>query len=223
MKHKQNDEAAAAWLKAREAGADALLWLMRAARLAPEDPRIALELAQAQLSQGDAATASDGFARLAKRYDIAAAWMGLAVASAQSGDMAQAAQALEAMLTRHCLPDDPSFAAFAVHTATASNHRGFQGVAADGGVIRHGRPKFLGAKPDWAALTRVEGLVAWDKLGLTGWAARPAAPEAPPELWLHDAAGVTRRIEFGKPLPPDDTAPFCPATAFDSVLRSCAA
>ena len=214
MKHKQNDEAAAAWLKAREAGADALLWLMRAARLAPEDPRIALELAQAQLSQGDAATASDGFARLAKRYDIAAAWMGLAVASAQSGDMARAAQALEAMLTRHCLPDDPSFAAFAVHTATASNHRGFQGVAADGAVIRHGRPKFLGAKPDWAALTRVEGLVAWDKLGLTGWATRPAAPEAPPELWLHDAAGVTRRIEFGRPLPPDDTAPFLPRYRF---------
>jgi GT2 family glycosyltransferase/glycosyltransferase involved in cell wall biosynthesis len=214
VKNKQNDEAAAAWMKGREGGVDALAWLMRAARLAPEDPRIALELAQAQLGQGDAATAIEGFARLAKRHDIAAAWMGLAVASAQSGDLAQAARALEAMLTRHCLPDDPSFAAFALHTAASCGYGGFQGVAADGRIVRLGQPKRLGAKPDGAALARVDGLVAWDRGGLTGWAARPAAPEAPPELWLHDATGTARRVNFAKPLAPDDTAPFLPRYRF---------
>jgi len=191
---------------------------MRAARLAPEDPRIALELAQVQLQeqlqQNDANAAAAGFARLAERHDVAPAWMGLALARAQLGDMPGAAQALEALLTRHCLIDDPGFAAFALHTAKASGYGGFQGVAREGGIIRQGAQKYLGAKPDPAALARVEGLVAWETQGLTGWAARPAAPEAPPVLWLTDAAGVRRRLKFGKPLAADDTAPFLPRYRF---------
>jgi GT2 family glycosyltransferase/glycosyltransferase involved in cell wall biosynthesis len=214
MADKRNDEAVAAWAKAREGGPDTLLWLMRATRLAPEDPRIALELAQAQLRQCDATTAATGFAKLAKRYDIAAAWVGLALASAQTGAMASAAQALDALLTRHCLADDPGFTAFALHTATAAGYGGFQGVAADGRITRHGQSKHIGAKPNHTALTRVEGLVAWEKDGLTGWAARPAAPEAPPELWLQDAAGARRRVAFGKLLAPDDSAPFLPRYHF---------
>ena len=214
MKHKRNDEAAAAWAKAREDGADARLWLMRAARLAPDDPRIALELAQAQLKQGDAAAATAGFTRLAARYDLAAAWMGLALAHAQSGAMQAAAAALQAMLTRHCRPDDPSFGSFAWHVAQAAGYGGIQSVAADGGVLRQGRGKILGAGPDRAALARVEGLVAWDRDGLTGWAARPAAPETPPDLWLEDATGARLRVRLGKALAPDDTAPFLPRYRF---------
>jgi GT2 family glycosyltransferase len=191
-----------------------MLWLMRAARLAPEDPRIALELAQAQLQQGDAATAAEAFTVLAKRYDIAAAWMGLALAKAQTGAMAQAAQALDSLLMRHCVANDPGFTAFALHTATAAGFGGFQSVAADGSITRHGRNKFLGAQPDHAALARVEGLVAWEKDGLTGWAARPAAPEAPPELWLRDATGARRPVTFGKLLTPDDSAPLLPRYRF---------
>lgn len=201
-------------MKAREGGENTLFWLMRAARLAPEDPRIALELAQEQLRRHDAASAAEGFARLARRYDIAAAWMGLALASAQLGDMAQAAQALEARLMRHCLEDDPGFSAFALHAATAAGYGGFQGVAVDGGTIRQGQGKLLGAKPDLPALARVEGLVAWEKDGLNGWAVRPAAPEAPPALWLEDATGTRRRLKCGKPLAPDDSAPFLPRYRF---------
>ncbi len=201
-------------MKARE-GADSLLWLMRAARLAPEDPRIALELAQEQLlRQNDVQAAAEGFARLAQRHELAPAWMGLALARAQLGDMPGAARALEVLLTRHCLIDDPGFAAFALHTAKATGYGGFQRVAPDGGICRLGAQKFLGAKPDPAALARVEGLVAWEAEGLTGWAARPAAPEAPPILWLTDAAGVRRQVKFGKPLAPDDTAPFLPRYRF---------
>src|ERR1700757_625073 len=123
MKRKQNDAAASAWLKARESGAAALPWLMRAARLAPDDPRIALELAQAQLRQGDADPAA-GVPSLAHTHDIAAAWTGLALAHAKTGEMQLAAQALAAMLTRHCLAEDPSFTAFAMHVATATGPGG---------------------------------------------------------------------------------------------------
>lgn len=214
MKHKQNDEAAAAWMRARAGGPDALLWLIRAARLAPKDPRIALELAQAQLAEGDATAAATGFARLARQYDIADGWMGLALANAKTGNMPQAAEALNQLLTRHCLTDDPSFGSFAWLVATATGHGGIRGVTADGGTMRQGRARFLGAKPDRAALARVEGLVSWEKQGLTGWAARPAAPKAPPKLWLQDAKGARLPVKFGMPLPPDDTAPFLPRYRF---------
>ena len=213
MKRKLNDAAASAWLKARESEADALPWLMRAARLAPDDPRIALELAQAQLRQGDAGRAATGFASVAKSYDIAAAWMGLALAHAQSGALAQAAQAVAALLARHCIADDPHFHAFALHVATAAGYRGIRSMAPDGTLRQHGAARFLGT-PDMPALARVEGLVAWEKDGLTGWAARPALPDAPPELWLHDAAGACRAVVCGKKLAPDGTAPFLPRYRF---------
>ncbi|HYP63784.1 MAG TPA: glycosyltransferase [Acidocella sp.] len=211
---RNNDAAAFAWTKAREDGAEALPWLMRAARLAPEDPRIALELAQTQLRQGNAANAASAFAALSKRYDIAAAWIGLALANLQSGQTQQAAEALDSMLTRHCLPDDPGFASFALHVAHAAGYGGFTGVTVDGDVTRQGQGTLLGSKPDWAALARIEGLAAWEKEGLAGWAARPAAPETPPELWLEDAAGMRKPVRLGKPMPPDDSAPFLPRYRF---------
>jgi GT2 family glycosyltransferase/glycosyltransferase involved in cell wall biosynthesis len=211
---RKNDEAAFAWMKAREDGAEALPWLMRAARLAPEDPRITLELAQAQLRQGDAASAATAFSALARRYDIAASWIGLALASLQSGQTQQAAKALDAVLKRHCLSDDPDFASFALHVAHIAGYGGFTGVSEDGRVTRQGEGKLLGASPDLAALARIEGLVAWEKDGLTGWAARPAAPETKPDLWLEDSAGTRRLVKLGKPLPPDDSAPFLPRYRF---------
>lgn len=221
LQRKRNDDALAAWMQARACaeqdptGRQALLWLMRAARLAPKDPRIALELAQTQLQQSDAASAAVGFTRLTQDYGIAAAWMGLALACAKTGDMAGAAQALAALLTRHCVaPDDAGFAAFALHVAKATGLGGFRGMAADGTVIKQGRPPFLGARPDGAALARVDGLVAWHNGGLTGWATRPAAPETPPELWLRDATGANTLVKFGPPLPADDSAPFLPRYRF---------
>lgn len=214
LTRRRHDEAAAAWVKAREDKNRALLWLMRAARLAPDDPRIALELAQAQLQAGEAAAAAGGFARLSKEHDIAAIWMGLALASLQNGDSPQAIVALEAMLTRHCLPDDADFASFALLVAMANGYGGVQGVRPDGSFVRHGTAPLLGAKPNRGALERVEGLVSWEKNGLTGWASRPAAPDSPPDLWLQDAQGSRRKVKLGKLLPPDDTAPFLPRYKF---------
>lgn len=211
---KKNDEAAAAWMKAREDTAHALPWLLRAERFAPEDPRITLELAQTQLRQGDTARAAEKFAHVSTRYDIAAVWMGLALARLQNGDAADAATALQALLTRHCLPEDPSFTGFALHVAQAAGFGGFQGVNTAGETIRQGTGKWLGAKTDLAALARIEGLVSWEKGGLSGWASRPAAPDAPPELWLRDAAGARLQVRLGAPLPPDDIAPFLPRYRF---------
>ena len=214
LTRRRHDEAAAAWVKAREDKDRALLWLMRAARLAPDDPRIALELAQAQLQAGETAAATAGFARLSKEHDIAMIWTGLALASLQNGNASHAIAALEAMLTRHCLPDDADFVSFVQLVATTNGYGGFQGVRPDGNLVRHGTAPLLGAKPDRGALERVEGLVSWEKDGLTGWAARPAAPDSPPDLWLQDAKGTRRKVKLGKPLPPDDTAPFLPRYKF---------
>ncbi len=214
LTRRRHDEAAAAWVKAREDKGQALRWLMRAARLAPDDPRIALELAQAQLQSGEAAAAAAGFARLSKEHDIAAIWMGLALASLQTGDGPQAVAALEAMLQRHCLPDDPGFSNFALLVATANGHGGFQAVRPDGSLVLRGAGHLLGARPNHGALTRVEGLVTWEKNGLSGWAAHAAAPEAPPDLWLQDTHGARRKVKLGKILPPDSAAPFLPRYKF---------
>jgi GT2 family glycosyltransferase/glycosyltransferase involved in cell wall biosynthesis len=216
LKKPNEDEAgaSAAWSKAREGGEAALAWLIRAAKLAPDDPRIALELAQEQLRRGETAQAATGFASLAARYDLAPAWMGLAVAAAQTGDVPRAAHALGKMLSRHCLPSEPHFAVFASHIANAAGYGGYTGMAASGEIIRHGTGKQLPAKLDQAALLRVEGLARWDKNGISGWAARPAAPGAAPELRLRDAKGISAGVTFGKLLPQDDAAPFLPRHSF---------
>jgi predicted Zn-dependent protease len=88
--------------------------LDRAARLAPEDPRIQLDLANCLIGQGRAETLAEAeaiFARLAERYDIAAAWIGLLTARRLAGDHVGAAAALGRMLARHCLPERAAGAA----------------------------------------------------------------------------------------------------------------
>ncbi len=211
----QGRAAAAAWLEAKKGGPRAILWLQRAVRLAPNDPRIALDLAHALLQNNELSTARDQFAIIAERYDIEPAWTGLALAAAQAHDMKAAAQALNIVLSRHCLPPGPDFAAFTAHIAAAAGYGGYTGRSAAGEIIAKGTGRLLGAKPDLAALTRVEGLVAWENGHLRGWAARPAWPHEPPSLWLHDSAGHRSAVRFGKILPADDDAPFLPRYRFN--------
>ena len=211
--------AASAWARGLEQGKDALLWLRRARRLAPDDPRIALDLARALLAAGQNAEAAVTFAAIARSHDIAAAWTGLALAEQSAGNTQAAAAALSQLLTRHCLEPAPSVIAFVLHVGAGAGFGGFQHVTSTGEVLSHGKGRRLGARPNRAALHRVEGLVAWEKDGLSGWACRPAWPDTPPRLILTDATGQSREIRFGKKLPPDDSAPFLPRHGFRLTAR----
>ncbi len=208
--------AATAWANGRQTGPKARYWLERALRLAPEDPRIALDLAQSLLTgtKTELARAIELLEPLSARWDIAASWLGLALAFDKQGNSTQAAAALHKLLIRHCQAEDAGFSAFAAHVARAAGYGGFQALSPDGRSIRRGKGRLLGASPDQAALMRVEGLASWISTGISGWACRPAWPDTPPELTLHDAAGQTRRVRFGPPLPPDDDAPFLPRHRF---------
>jgi GT2 family glycosyltransferase/glycosyltransferase involved in cell wall biosynthesis len=210
-----NERRAAAWrngLAAARRGdtAAGLLWLERAGRLAPRDPRIALDLANLRITIGGAAQlglAAPAFEALAARHDIVAAWLGLLTVRRLLGDHAGAAAALKALLQRHCVPDDPAFPPVAALIAADAGFNGWSGMLPDGTIRREGGGE-LGPPFDDTLLLRVEGIVSVVGGGLAGWATRPAAPVAPPALTLTDAAGQALPIIFGKTLPGDEAAPF---------------
>jgi GT2 family glycosyltransferase/glycosyltransferase involved in cell wall biosynthesis len=212
---------AAAWRNGSEASgrgdhAAGVAWLERAVRLAPADPRIALDLANVRLALGGAAQcalAGEAFALLASRYDVIAAWLGLLTVRLLSGDHAGAASILRDVLRRHCVPEDPAFAQVASMVANGAGYDGWSGMLPDGTVRRVGDGA-LGPPFDEAALRRVEGVVSVVDGGLVGWAARPAAPGLPPDLLFTDAAGHTAPVTFGQVLPPDDTAPLARRHSF---------
>jgi GT2 family glycosyltransferase/glycosyltransferase involved in cell wall biosynthesis len=215
------DGPAAAWragLAASGRGdhAAAVLWLERAARLAPGDARLALDLANARVVLGGVeglALAAEAFGALAARYDVVAAWVGLLSCRRLLGDRAGAAAVLADLLARHCVPEDPAFAQVAALVAADAGFDGWCGVLPDGAVRREGGGT-LGPPFDFAALGRVEGLVSVVDDGLVGWATRPAAPGLAPSLTLMDAAGRSLPIVFGQVLPPDETAPFAQRYSF---------
>lgn len=215
--------AAAAWKRGLDEAS--IPWLERAARLGPGDPRIILDLARLRLGGGaDAiAAAAEDFARVAERYDTAAAWLGLAMAEFKQGHTGPAAEALGTLLARHCMPGEPGFTTLAQQIAAAAGYDGFCGLTAAGVPQKKGRGRLLGQPLDMAALTRVEGLVAVaDDGGLSGWACRPAAPDTPPLLTLHDAAGHRRAVKFGKVLPADDDVPLLHRHGFKIPPRALA-
>jgi len=198
-----------AWARGLAAGADGLAWLSRAAQLAPNDPRIALDLARIRLNAGANEAASEEFARLAARYDVLPAWLGLAMAHHKQGNAKAAAAALGNLLARHCVPEEPGFPSLAARIALAAGYDGFCGITASGKqLLSTPSGKLLGKPWNMPALTRVEGLVTADDTGLTGWASRPAAQATPPKLTLTDSTGHRRAIKFGKTLDADDDAPF---------------
>ncbi|HVE21458.1 MAG TPA: glycosyltransferase [Acidocella sp.] len=193
----------AAW--ARASGTDGLRWLKRAARLAPDDPRIALDLALKCLEAAPR-EAEEALAALAVIHDVAAIWLGLALARQRGGDAAGAATALSVLLERHCVTPAPGFTALADRIARQAGYGGWQGMTENGAMLRRGGGTMLGA-PDLKILHRVEGVVEVTKAGLAGWAARPAAL-ARPALFLHDATGRKQPIRLGAKLQADATAPF---------------
>jgi GT2 family glycosyltransferase/glycosyltransferase involved in cell wall biosynthesis len=211
----------AAWQRGRDLAERgdypaASLWLERAIRLAPGDPRIALELANLRLTVGGAvqfALAADGFASLAARFDIVPAWLGLLTARRLLQDHAAAAAALASLLARHCIPDDPAFAQVAAIVAQDAGFDGWTGVRPDGTIHREAGGA-IGPPFDMAAIQRVEGVVSIADTTLIGWATRPAAPAAPPALEVIDAAGTRLAITCGGVLPPDESAPFATRHSF---------
>jgi hypothetical protein len=109
----------------------ALQWLQRAVRLAPDDPRIALDLANIRLGVGGAAEiarAAAAFELLISRYDVAAGWLGLMAARRLAGDHAAAAEALRQLLSRYCVPQEPGFAEVALRVARAAGKPGYCGI-----------------------------------------------------------------------------------------------
>jgi GT2 family glycosyltransferase len=113
----------------------ALLWLERAQRMAPDDPRIALDLANIRLGIGGAAQialAASAFAILASRYDVAAGWLGAMAAARLAGEHENSAEALRQLLTRHCIPEDRGFPEVAAAVAQAAGRPGYCGIDAAG-------------------------------------------------------------------------------------------
>ncbi len=115
----------------------ARLWLERAARLAPNDPRITLDLANSQLALGDPdqlERAAQSFRRLAERYDIVAAWLGLMTACRRRGSPRATADALFSLLSRHCVPEDEGFAAVATAVSQEAGFSGWCGMLPSGSI-----------------------------------------------------------------------------------------
>jgi GT2 family glycosyltransferase/glycosyltransferase involved in cell wall biosynthesis len=117
-----------------DAGA-ALLWLERAQRTAPDDPRIALDLANIRLGIGGTEQidlAAAAFAILTSRYDVAAGWLGAMAAARLAGEHEKASEALRQLLSRHCIPEDQGFPEVAAAVAQAANRPGYCGIDAAG-------------------------------------------------------------------------------------------
>jgi len=212
---------AAAWQRGQELAQKgdfpaAILWLERAIRLAPGDPRIALELANIRLAAGGSnqlELAANAFEVLAARYDIVPAWLGLLTARRLQLRHREAAAALAALLARHCIPDDPGFAQVAGIVAKTAGFDGWSGMLPDGTCFCEAGGA-LGPPFDTAALTRVDGVVSIAGGALIGWASRPAAPAAAPELTLIDGAETRVALATGQVMPPDEAAPFATRHSF---------
>ena len=222
-RHRPQKAAAEAWAKGRLGGAVARDWLERAARFAPDDPRIGLDLARARLDADDFAAARAAYERLARRYDVATGWMGMALAALRQGDMTGVTTALDVLLTRHVLADEPGSVAFLRQAAAMAGFGAIALTRPDGARVRLGTGRCLGERADELALTRVEGLVTpRADGGLEGWAARPALPDEPPALFLTDATGRRERVRLGRALPADDNAPLLPRYRFRVSARKLA-
>jgi GT2 family glycosyltransferase/glycosyltransferase involved in cell wall biosynthesis len=115
----------------------ALLWLERAARIAPHDPRIALDLANTRVSINgpeQLTRAAITFAQLAERYDLVPAWLGLVTVRRLLGEEKAAAEALASLLSRNCVPGDAAFPAIATAIAAGGGFDGWCGML-DSGLI----------------------------------------------------------------------------------------
>ncbi len=126
------DLARAAWQAGEAAAtpAEARRWLERAQRIMPRDDVIGLSLALACLHMSDLDQAHRLFADIADRRDLAEAWLGLAATAQRGGDVATAATALTALLSRHAA--DGAVRSLAATVAQAAGRPGWCGVDAAG-------------------------------------------------------------------------------------------
>lgn len=114
--------------------ADAVRWLDRAHRLAPDDGTILLVLASATLGD-DNPKAAASFARVVASADVRDAWAGLAAARLLTGDLTGARAALAEVLSRHVVRPDIAGLADQVTWATAA--AGWCGLTREGAVMLH--------------------------------------------------------------------------------------
>ncbi len=196
----------------------ALPWLRRARRIATADDTVALALALALLALGDAEAAAL-FADIATRHDVQEVWLGLAAARRRIGDVAAAAEALAAALSRHVLADPAPVRALADDLSHRVGAPGWCGRRRDGSLVLQAtrRPrvthsagrtevtldgKHLIGSPLLTTLQdRVEGAVAAHDGLLEGWAWHPADAGRDPELRIVTPAGrILRRIVARDPV-----------------------
>ncbi len=115
-------------------GAAALRWLERAARIAPRDETARLALTLARLGQGEPGQAKP-LAEIAARFDLRVAWIGLASARLQDGEVAGAAQALAAAFSGHAGPIDAHLAQGADRIAAAVGAPGWCAMLSGGTLM----------------------------------------------------------------------------------------
>ena len=158
-----------------------LRWLDRACRLAPNDSVLRLGLATAWLRQ-DPAHAATLFAALSATHDVRETWLGLAAASLQSGELAAAARALAAALSRFPAPRDRGWVPLADRIAP-----GGWCARTAAGALRHGPahlppPKISPATPaGWLHVRRNGEDVTGSPIDLRGrLSPGPLPPALPP-------------------------------------------
>ena len=107
-----------AWQRGQEAlrhagPAEAVRWLERAHRLAPQDGTISLSLATLWLERGSGREAAELLKELLQQTDLREAWLMLAVCQHRLGWAAAAAEALANALSYHALPANTPLAQLA--------------------------------------------------------------------------------------------------------------
>ncbi len=198
-----------------------------------------MDLANIRLGIGGAeqiALAGAAFEVLAARYDVTAAWLGVIAARRLAGAHAPAAEALAALLTRHCVPEDWGFTELASAVARAAGYPGFFGIDANAKLhmvtedtvvscyvdnvsmqLRHLDAAPAGKLSVWAAGRELLGssidpAVMRRVEGMVeavggGLAGWASSPMAP-ALWVVDATGRRLAIQLGEVLAADDAAPL---------------
>ena len=106
-------------------------WFDRASRLLPGDDTAALLLAGTCLGNDDP-RASELFARIVLRQDVRAAWLGLALARLNLGDMAAAAEALATALSRFVVDCPSEIAGIADRIVRQAGAGGWCGIGPGG-------------------------------------------------------------------------------------------
>ncbi|HQT63593.1 MAG TPA: glycosyltransferase [Acidocella sp.] len=167
--------AAAAWTNGQTAARlgvyqTALLWLERACRLAPNDPRIWLDLANAKIAMNSATQRREAIEilnKLTATHDHAPLELALLTAHQLQGDSAAAAAALAKLLQRHCVPDDPAFADAAELITKAVGGPGWCGLLGSG-VLK------ISAAPGLKLIFLMDGNLANLPVSKAGYLAPPS-------------------------------------------------